>query len=132
VTVAAAAGALSALLAQATQSGALDKKAARQMTGGLEDVLRSYQAGDPLDAQRAVLDLSGRLTALQGQGRVSPTVAAPLAAAVAGLGSALATAQPAAAQAAQPETPATSPGQDGEAPPKGTKHGNGHKHGAGD
>ncbi|MCW2970166.1 MAG: serine/threonine protein kinase [Solirubrobacterales bacterium] len=132
VTVAAAAGSLSSLLAQAAQSGALDQKAARQMTGGLEDVLHSYEAGRPVDAQRAVLDLSRGLTALQEQGRVSPTAAAPLAAAVAGLGSALATPQAGAAQAAQPETPATAPGQDGEAPGKGAKHGDGHKHGAGD
>jgi serine/threonine-protein kinase len=135
VSVAAAAGALSSLLAQAAQSGTLDEKAARQMTGGLEDVLHSYEAGRPLDAQRAVLDLSRRLTALQEQGRVSPTAAAPLATAVAALGSALgsSTPQPAAAQGAQPdETPATAPGQDGEAPGKGAKHGGGHKHGAGD
>jgi hypothetical protein len=134
VTVAAAAGALSSLLAQAAQSGALDQKGVRQMTGGLEDVLRSYEAGRPLDAQRAVLDLSRRLTALQEQGRVSPTAAAPLAAAVAGLGSALesSTSQAGAAQGAQPETPATAPGQKGEPPGKGPKHGDGQKHGAGD
>jgi hypothetical protein len=134
MTVAAAAGAVSSLLAQAAQSGALDQKGARQMTAGLEDVLRSYEAGRPLDAQRAVLDLSGRLTALQEQGRVSPTAAAPLATAVAGLGSTLANSAtpPSAAQGAQPETPPTAPGQDGEAPGKGAKHGDGHKHGAGD
>ncbi|MEA2200143.1 MAG: eukaryotic-like serine/threonine-protein kinase [Solirubrobacteraceae bacterium] len=126
-TLAGAGGALASLLSQGVRAGTIDPRAAQQLSNGLADVLRAAGAGQAQDAQQSLGDLSQRLATLQRKGRVAPGAAAPLAAALASLGSAL----PSSAQgqgpateseAAQPENEVGSGGGDG-------KHGHGHHSG---
>jgi serine/threonine-protein kinase len=88
-SVASAAGALSSLLATQAQTGALDPRIAARMAASLSAVSSAYEHGDVAQAQHRLLELSRAVEALQGDGQLAPAAAAPLASALAGLGSAL-------------------------------------------
>lgn len=130
-TVAGAADALTSLIAQELQSGAIDLRAARRLGDGLAKVVGAYAAGQRLAAQRAAAELSKKLAALQADGEISASAATPLNAALAGLSSALAasplqTAQQTAAAEGRQETPGHGHGAG-----KAKKHGS-HAEGEGD
>ncbi|MEA2313415.1 MAG: eukaryotic-like serine/threonine-protein kinase [Solirubrobacteraceae bacterium] len=88
-SVASAAGALSSLLATQAQTGALDPRIAARMAASLSAISSAFEHGDVAQAQHRLLELSRAVEALQGDGQLAPAAAAPLASALAGLGSAL-------------------------------------------
>ncbi|HEY4428854.1 MAG TPA: protein kinase [Solirubrobacteraceae bacterium] len=127
---AAAAAVLSSLLARMAAAGAIDPQAARALEGALGHIVRASEAGHPIDAQRRLLELSGRLAALQEQGGLSPAAAGSLGSALAGLGTALgATPQGSTGTDGPSEAAATPPA--GDAGPRGRGHGH-HGGGGGD
>jgi serine/threonine-protein kinase len=124
-TISAAAGALSALITQDVQSGAIDQQAAQQITTAVSDILNSYGKGHTTDLQHKLADLSQHVAMLEQQGRITTAAAPALNRDVANLGAALATAQPPATETPggePPGHPAKPHGHGGE-PPGHAKHG---------
>ncbi len=132
-TVAGAASALSSLVAQDVQSGAIDPASAGQITSGVADALSAFEAGRAFDAQRKVLKVSERVARAGERGQISPATASSLAAGLTTLGAALGKSTPPTAPSQSgPAEPPAAEGHDGEEPPKGHgRHGDGHREGGG-
>jgi serine/threonine-protein kinase len=108
-TVAAAAGALTALLTQDVTTGAINQQAAQQIAPALTDVLHSWDSGNKPDAQAKLAALSHQTAVLEQQGAITAAAAPALDRALANLGAAIAGASPPQAQT-QPPGPAPGPG----------------------
>ncbi|HWD11221.1 MAG TPA: protein kinase, partial [Solirubrobacteraceae bacterium] len=123
-SVGAAAGALTALIAQDVQAGTIAQRAAQQITTHLGDVLGSFESGNAADAQRRLADLARLAGMLASREEVTPPAAAPLNAALSTLGAALSRSAPA-ADAPAPVPAATPPGHADKPKGHGGKHGGG-------
>jgi serine/threonine-protein kinase len=108
-TVAAAAGAVIALLTKDVTAGSINQQAAQQIGPALTDVLRSWDSGNKPDAQAKLAALSQQTTVLEQQAAITAAAAPALDRALANLGTAIASASPPQAQT-QPPGPAPGPG----------------------
>jgi len=120
-SVSGAAGALTALVTQDAQSGAIDQPTAQQITTALSDILNSSEMGHATDAEHKLSDLSQHVAMLEQQGHITSAAAPSLNKAVANLSSALASAAPPTTQTPPaggqpPATPAQPPGHGGRPP----------------
>jgi serine/threonine-protein kinase len=143
-TVAASAGALTALITQDVGLAAIDQPSAGQITNRLNAILGSYEMGHVTDARRELANLSQQIATLEGQGHITSAAAAPLRAAIASLGSAFgeSSAETQTQSGQPPEAPgqdgegpgqaAEAPGQDGEPPGQAKKHERSHENPEGD
>jgi serine/threonine-protein kinase len=122
LTVAGAAGALTALVTQDSQAGSIDQPAAQQITGALGDILHSYESGNTADAQHKLGDLIQQVSMLQTHGDITSTAAGPLDQAISRFGTALASA-PASTQTQPGGPPGPPPGHGGQPPGQAKKHG---------
>ena len=107
-TVAAGAGALTALLTRDVEAGSIEQPAAQQIANELTGILNSYEMGHTMNLPHELASLTKQVTMLEEKGQISAAAAPPLLAALANLETAIAEAAPD-IQTQNPQPPGHSP-----------------------
>ena len=126
LTVAGAAGALTALVTGDAQAGTIDQSATQQITNDLTNVLNAYEIDNPINVQHMLAQLSQQATMLEQHGDVTTPAIPALSTVITNLTTALALAPSPAPETTpnapkQPPASGQPPGHDDQ-PPGHAKH----------
>jgi serine/threonine-protein kinase len=132
LTVAQAAGALTALTTSDVQAGTIDQQAAQQISNGVSDILNSFEGGHAMDVQNQLAALEQEIGVLEQHGDITAAAAPELTRTVSRLAGALARSAPPVSGGPPGQGGGPPPGHGGEPPGQEKKHQNGQGDGGGD